>query len=557
MANSTPALDQRVTPHVSPGHVHNTVTALQGATTAFRTSASRSSSPAVTHGIGGAADVSRHDIGSGSRPDNEVEVPPEVGSVKDKIGRYTAHSQNTLETVRRSATTARPESPQQIAARFAAEHLNAHRKPTPTTTGSDAIRGANGPWLKNDNDLQAVKASSPSSAETVAMNNNPIGRPSQGDEAGPTRNLSTRRKPIIQPPNIPLDSTQQAVAKPRPIPPAPRKSRLVTGGLGSVEQATRSGQSSEPQGSSSLGPSKDSSTSSNEKAPALPPRPGRSPIPNDDLSNHRALLAKTDVSRRSSSPNASSIYDRQRGSSTSSLLDDSASLSEGALSDAIVASSLASSRAPPTRKGPPPPPPHRQARSRSILRFHNGREVSQSQSPSSPLRHTLRNPAKSDDEDDHHHHRHRAHIIRKHPHKHHEGDRKRWRRELTEKERKRYEGVWAANKGLLVPSKEEVDRQCSERDPLRDQWPSNASEMVVNLVVRDIWSRSRLEPFALEQIWDLVDTQKIGLLTREEFVVGMWLIDQQLKGHKLPVKVPDSVWDSVKRVPGISLPTRR
>ena len=75
----------------------------------------------------------------------------------------------------------------------------------------------------------------------------------------------------------------------------------------------------------------------------------------------------------------------------------------------------------------------------------------------------------------------------------------------------------------------------------------------MNIVVRDIWSRSRLHSFVLEQIWDLVDTQKIGLLTREEFVVGMWLIDQQLKGHKLPVKVPDSVWASVKRVPGISL----
>jgi hypothetical protein len=168
------------------------------------------------------------------------------------------------------------------------------------------------------------------------------------------------------------------------------------------------------------------------------------------------------------------------------------------------------------------------------------------------MRHTLRNQAISDDEDDAHH-RHKKHLIRNHPHKHHEGDRRRWRSELTGKERKRYEGVWAANKGLFVPTKEEVDRQCSKEDPLRDKWPPNASEMVANIVVRDIWSRSHLPPFALEQIWDLVDTREIGLLAREEFVVGMWLIDQQLKGHKLPAKVPDSVWASVKRVPGISL----
>ena len=50
-----------------------------------------------------------------------------------------------------------------------------------------------------------------------------------------------------------------------------------------------------------------------------------------------------------------------------------------------------------------------------------------------------------------------------------------------------------------------------------------------------------------------MDHQNIGLLVREEFVVGMWLIDQQLKGHKLPVKVPDSVWDSVRHVAGIKI----
>jgi hypothetical protein len=145
--------------------------------------------------------------------------------------------------------------------------------------------------------------------------------------------------------------------------------------------------------------------------------------------------------------------------------------------------------------------------------------------------------------------RHRVNLLHKHPHKHHEGDRKRWKREVTEKERKRYEGVWASNKGLLISS----DRGKPGRGPNGSEKGPPASEMVLNLVVREIWSRSRLPPTILAQVWDLVDSQRIGLLTKEEFVVGMWLIDQQLKGHKLPVKVPDNVWDSVRYVTGIKL----
>jgi hypothetical protein len=168
------------------------------------------------------------------------------------------------------------------------------------------------------------------------------------------------------------------------------------------------------------------------------------------------------------------------------------------------------------------------------------------------LRHTLRPPTKAGEEESDRN-KHRKHIIPRHPHKHHEGDRKRWQSEVTEKERKRYEGVWAANKGLLIPISDSKERS-SQEETSSDGYPPSASEMVLNIVVRDIWSRSRLPSSILEQIWNLVDRQKIGLLTREEFIVGMWLIDQQLKGHRLPVKVPDSVWDSVRGVPGIRVP---
>ncbi|KAE8353014.1 hypothetical protein BDV28DRAFT_134090 [Aspergillus coremiiformis] len=559
MASSTSALDQRVGPHLSHGHVNQTVMAMQGATTAFHAGTTRSRSPAVTHRTGEATDVNKRGLGSGLPPEIESEVPPEVGSVKEKIGRYTAHSQNAFESARKSSAMFRPQPPQQLAARLAAEHSSPSERNTTTAPDSGTIRGANEPPSKDKNDVQSLRLSASTSIESIFAKDKPLDLSSQGNGSVPIQNLSIRRKPTMQPSDTPPETTRPAATKPRPIPPVPRKTRPVASGAVSAAPAPRNVQSNEPKdfyeplSSRSSVRSKSSSILPNGKAPALPPRPGRSSAPKDGLNNHRALLGKNEFPRRPLSPSASSIYGQPHNSSSSSLHGDSTGLSEDALSDAIVASSLASSRAPPTREGPPPPLPQRRARPHSILQLNtNRREHSQSPSPPSSLRHTLRNPAKSDDADDVHR-RYRTHTMRKHLHKHHEGDRKRWRSELTEKERKRYEGVWAANKGHLVPTQEEVNRQCLKDDPLRDKWPPNATEMVVNIVVRDIWSRSRLDPFVLEQIWNLVDTQNIGLLTREEFVVGMWLIDEQLRGHKLPAKVPDSVWASVKRVPGASL----
>jgi hypothetical protein len=154
----------------------------------------------------------------------------------------------------------------------------------------------------------------------------------------------------------------------------------------------------------------------------------------------------------------------------------------------------------------------------------------------------MRVESKSDDEAERIKKYHRRRIIQTHPNKHREGDRKRWRDQVTDRERKRYEGVWAANKGLLIV----YDTQSSGST-------TSGQDMVLNLVVRDIWSRSRLAPAILEQIWNLVSHKAIGMLSREEFVVGMWLIDQSLKGRKLPVKVSKSVWQSVQQISGITI----
>ena len=211
-------------------------------------------------------------------------------------------------------------------------------------------------------------------------------------------------------------------------------------------------------------------------------------------------------------------------------------LNVDSLANAIVASSLASSRAPSPAKTPPLPPPRRHGKI-SFFHHHHSQEELRAASPAKAMRQTMREPLKSDDEDKDKYHKYRTHRMRKHPNKHREGDRKRWRNQVNERERKRYEGVWAANKGLLLDS--------------------DHPHAVVNIVVRDIWRRSRLADDVLEEVWDLVITHDTGRLERDEFVVGMFLIDQRLKGNKLPIKVSESIWSSVRRLKGINMGKER
>jgi hypothetical protein len=133
------------------------------------------------------------------------------------------------------------------------------------------------------------------------------------------------------------------------------------------------------------------------------------------------------------------------------------------------------------------------------------------------------------------------HLVGKHPHKHHEGTRKHWRDTITERERKRYEGVWAANRGLHLPSSDTQTTTTYSTSATS----AGIEDEVLNLVVRDIWMRSRLLEQVLEEVWFLVDRREVGRLTKEEFVVGLWLVDQRLKGRKLPSRVSESVWASV------------
>ena len=213
-------------------------------------------------------------------------------------------------------------------------------------------------------------------------------------------------------------------------------------------------------------------------------------------------------------------------------------LSVDSLANAIVAGSLAASRAPSPTKQTLPLTPRRRSKAHAL--FHHHDHSSRTPSPARVLRQTLRPPITESDDGPR---TRKPNPFRKHPNKHHEGDRKRWREQVTEAERKRYEGVWQVNKGiLLVPGP----------DPSN---PKEFQELVSNLVVRDIWSRSQISFNTLAEIWDRVDRRGDGKLGREEFVVGMWLCDQWLKGKKTPVTISESIWSSVRHPIGITIPT--
>ena len=188
------------------------------------------------------------------------------------------------------------------------------------------------------------------------------------------------------------------------------------------------------------------------------------------------------------------------------------------LSGAIMAGSLAASRLSPHNTGSsllPPSLPQRQKSPRLLQ--------------------TLRHQTTAEDDGDRRKiHRHR--LTNKHAH--HEGSRKRWRDEITTPQRKRYEAVWASNRGLLLPDDDDPAASVASGVGRVN------SECVANVAVRDIWRRSRLPEDELAAVWDLTDRGDAGMLTRQEFVVGMWLVDQLLRGRKLPAKVSDSVWAS-------------
>ncbi|KAI5840613.1 hypothetical protein BZA05DRAFT_325680, partial [Tricharina praecox] len=103
-------------------------------------------------------------------------------------------------------------------------------------------------------------------------------------------------------------------------------------------------------------------------------------------------------------------------------------------------------------------------------------------------------------------------------HRHNEVLNHTWARTIPAAARRRYEGLFASN--------------------------SPGYKYIENYVVRELWQRSRLENRVLAEVWQLVDRGAKGRLSREEWVVGLWIIDTALRGGKVPVRVEEGVWKS-------------
>ncbi|ROW12250.1 hypothetical protein VMCG_00164 [Cytospora schulzeri] len=411
-------------------------------------------------------------------------------------------------------------------------------------------------------------------------------RQSSSDQAPPAlpeRNVSASAKTR---PEVPKKSTELPGKSPlelkrlgsrkltrRPSPPI----------AGTGTDGQNSSKRTSPESTADARPSSAGSVSSNDSFVSASSTPTRAESPPVFDRASRSLAPRVGAPRPASTlPHPPTLPVRRTPTGSSSLTLDS-------LSDAIMAGSLASARhptAPPSTttgsggssRTPPPVPPSR-------LKGGKRNSVS-TRRPSSPhrMKQTLRQPRSlSDDEEEKKPH-HKKKLIGNKKHTHHEGSRSRWRNEITEREKKRYEAVWASNRGLfLVQGSQQLQQQqqvhtatataagaaharssSSPSDPSRardDKSPrreqvvrtesyEELSEYVPNVVVRDLWSRSRLPAEELAEVWDLVyggtGFRVHAALNKPEFVVGMWLVDQRLRGRKIPTRVSDSVWDSAK-----------
>ncbi|KAL7921478.1 hypothetical protein ACQKWADRAFT_295186 [Trichoderma austrokoningii] len=343
----------------------------------------------------------------------------------------------------------------------------------------------------------------------------------------PTRATKTPLSPIASPHLTLNPSIHVALASPSPDPPKKRHDVVVMKRpptppkpRGHGHRRSDSGDEPKLRGRS-YSHHLDAAASSQSRAAIASAmvRSGQSVSPQHSGSSSRP--SSMFLSRRHSMASAASTPARPLGNASPghTPLDN--------LTDAIMAGSLASSRLTPHHTGSklvPPPVPKRQKSPRML--------------------HTLRNPHQvSDDDEDSHKKGHRA-LLRKGKHAHHEGSRKKWREEIRPRERKRYEALWASNRGVLLTD----TRLMSPATSISSDLDRDLSQCVANVVVRQVWRRSRLPPDELAEIYDLVDRSRMGMLGRAEFVVGTWLVDQRLKGRKVPARVTDSVWGSANGV---------
>ncbi|KAF9957626.1 hypothetical protein BGZ72_001611 [Mortierella alpina] len=73
----------------------------------------------------------------------------------------------------------------------------------------------------------------------------------------------------------------------------------------------------------------------------------------------------------------------------------------------------------------------------------------------------------------------------------------------------------------------------------------SSGEFIEGGKVHAIYVRSRLDSKTLAQIWDLVDIDNAGRLSRAQFCMGLYLIDERLASGLIPLEVSDELWVSV------------
>ncbi|KAG0026218.1 Increased rDNA silencing protein [Podila clonocystis] len=71
-----------------------------------------------------------------------------------------------------------------------------------------------------------------------------------------------------------------------------------------------------------------------------------------------------------------------------------------------------------------------------------------------------------------------------------------------------------------------------------------SSECIEGAKVHGIYVRSRLDSKTLAQIWDLIDIDNAGRLSKAQFCMGLYLIDERLASGTIPLEVSDELWVS-------------
>jgi len=108
-----------------------------------------------------------------------------------------------------------------------------------------------------------------------------------------------------------------------------------------------------------------------------------------------------------------------------------------------------------------------------------------------------------------------------------------------------------------IPEDEQVEISEQEKATYSELFNTlnPVDEKVAGKSVRTILTQSKLPTEILSRIWVLSDRDKDGALTREDFVIAMWLVNSCLGGKELPKILPPYLQNLSLAPPAQSLPS--